>query len=84
MILSCWNTLVCKERIRSSLHPTIRKVFYYLNGTQSGKYYAAPFTWGGTGGFDTLTLANGNYILSGAYTDNAGDHAFSLTFTVRN
>jgi len=67
-----------------TFHPTIRKVFYYLNGTQSGKYYAAPFTWGGTNGFDTKTLANNTYTLSGAYTDSTGDHNFSIQFTVRN
>lgn len=74
---------IINVRPNLTLHPNTRKVFYYLNGSQSGKYYAAPFTWGGTG-FDTRTLANGTYTLAGTYTDNTGDHPFSITFTVSN
>ncbi|HTL48673.1 MAG TPA: Ig-like domain-containing protein [Verrucomicrobiae bacterium] len=63
----------------------VRKVAYYLNGTQSGKTYTSPFTWGGSGGFDTRTLANGTYTISGYYTTATGDKAFdAVTFTVKN
>ena len=63
-------------------HPGIRKVAYYLNGAQSGKYYAAPFTWGGVSGFDTQTLANGTYALAMVYTDGTGDHTVIVNFTI--
>ncbi len=65
-------------------HPGIRKVAYYLNGSQSGKYYSSPFTWGGSGGFDTRTLPNGNHTLSMTYTDSTGDHTATVSFTVNN
>ena len=65
-------------------HPGIRKISYYLNGTQSGKYYAAPFTWGGVNGYDSKTLVNGDYALSMTYTDNTGDHTVTVNFKVSN
>jgi hypothetical protein len=69
--------------------PGIRKVSYYLNGTQSGRVYQSPFMWGGlsgngTTGFDTRTLANGTYTLSMVYTDATGDHPLTVRFTVSN
>ncbi|MFZ5802832.1 MAG: fibronectin type III domain-containing protein [Candidatus Omnitrophota bacterium] len=72
-----------------TLHPGIRKVAYYLNGTKSGKVYQAPFLWGGpsgdgTTGFDTRTLADGNYTLAMGYTDATGDHGVQISFTVKN
>lgn len=67
-----------------NLNPDVKKVAYYLNGTQSGKEYTSPFTWGGSDGFDTTTLQNGSYTLSGAYTTRAGDTSFSISFTVDN
>ncbi len=72
-----------------SLHPGVKKAAYYLNGTKSGKVYSAPFYWGGVngtgiGGFDTRTLANGNYTFSMTYTDSAGDHTATVSFTVNN
>ncbi len=70
-------------------HPSVRKVAYYLNGSQSGKVYASPFFWGGpagngTAGFDTKTLADGNYSLSMGYTDSTGDHNAAISFIVNN
>ncbi len=70
-------------------YPSIRKVSYYLNGTQSGKVYQSPYFWGGptgngTGGFDTRTLANGTYTLAMVYTDSTGDHEKTISFTVLN
>lgn len=69
--------------------PGIRKVSYYLNGSQSGKVYQSPFLWGGlsgngTAGFDTRTLKNGSYKLDMVYTDAAGDHTVTVHFTVDN
>ena len=71
------------------VHPDVRKVAYYLNGTKSGKVYAAPYLWGGpngdgTMGFDTKTLANGNYTLGMIYTDSIGDHSVMVSFIVNN
>lgn len=70
-------------------HPGIRKVAYYLNGTQSGKVYASPYLWGGlagngTVGFDTRTLTDGNYTLGMVYTDGTGDHSVTISFEVNN
>lgn len=67
-----------------TLNPDIKKVSYYLNGTMSGREYAAPFTWGGSGGIDTTKMADGTYTLSGAYTTSSGDKSFTMTFTVKN
>lgn len=72
-----------------TLHPDVRKVAYYLNGTQSGKVYSSPFYWGGingngTAGFDTTTLSDGNFTLSMVYTDGTGDHGASISFIVNN
>lgn len=69
--------------------PGIRKVAYYLNGSQSGKVYQSPFMWGGTSGngttgFDTRNIADGNYTLSMTYTDSTGDHTLTLNFKVNN
>jgi hypothetical protein len=71
-------------------HPDVRKAAYYLDGAQSGKVYQAPFYWGGlsgdgTRGFDTRTLPNGTYTLSGYITTSTGDLAFAeITFTINN
>mgnify|MGYP000700242385 CR=1 FL=1 len=66
-------------------NPGVRKVSYYLNGAQSGKYYERPYYWGGNAGFDTRNLANGTYTLSGIYTTASGDTRFApVTFTVKN
>ena len=70
-------------------HPDVRKVAYYLNGAKSGKVYAAPYLWGGpngdgTTGFDTKTLADGNYTLGIVYSDSTGDHSVAVSFTVNN
>lgn len=63
----------------------VRKAAYYLNGTFSGRVYEKPFFWGGTSGFDTRTLANGTYTISGFYTTASGDQRFQpITFTVKN
>ena len=67
-----------------ALNPDIRKAAYYLNGTFVGREYSAPFTLGGTAGFDTTKLADGTYTLGGAYTTRTGDKTFSITFTVKN
>jgi hypothetical protein len=75
---------IVKIQPNLTLNPGIKKVAYYLNGTQSDKEYAAPFTWGGTAGYDTTKLADGTYTLSGAYTTSAGDVGFSITFIVNN
>jgi hypothetical protein len=69
--------------------PGIRKVAYYLNGSKSGKVYQSPFIWGGvngngTTGFDTRTIADGDYTLSMVYTDASGDHEILIQFTVNN
>jgi len=75
---------VIKVQPNLTLNPDIKKVAYYLNKTSSGKEYTAPFTWGGTAGFDTTKLADGNYTLAGAYTTGAGDQNFSISFVVKN
>ncbi len=75
---------IVKIQPNLTLNPDIRKVAYYLNGTQSDKEYTAPFTWGGVNGFDTTKLADGTYTLSGAYTTSTGDKGFSIAFTVQN
>lgn len=62
----------------------IKKVAYYLNGAKSGKIYEAPFTWGGSTGFDTRTLADGEYELSMVYTDAFGDHEIKIRFRTDN
>lgn len=76
------GTLFVKPNLQ--LNPTIRKISYYLNGTLSDRQYSAPYQWKGEAGFDTRTLNNGTYTLSGAYTTSAGDQNFSLTFIVNN
>lgn len=75
---------IIKIQPNLSLNPDVKKVSYYLNGALSGREYAAPFTWGGSGGIDTTKMADGTYTLSGAYTTNSGDKPFTLTFTVKN
>ena len=72
-----------------AVHPDVRKVSYYLDGSKSGKVYLSPFYWGGTngdgtGGFDTRTIADGNHTLSMGYTDSTGDHSVSVSFIVNN
>lgn len=66
--------------------PGIQKVRYYIDGSQSGVYYSAPFQWGGAAGFDTRALSNGPHMLSGAYTTwpDREDVQFQIDFTVQN
>jgi hypothetical protein len=80
---------VVEIRPNESQLPGLRKVAYYLNGTQSGKVYQSPFIWGGvsgngTAGFDTRTIADGDYTLAMVYTDAAGDHEIQIHFTINN
>jgi antitoxin component YwqK of YwqJK toxin-antitoxin module len=72
--------------IRPNLNklPGIRKIHFFLNDEQVGRVYEAPFIWGGPEGFDTRILKNGEYKLSGFYTDENGDHNFSIKFNVFN
>jgi hypothetical protein len=71
-------------------HPDLRKVAYYLDGTQFGRVYNPPFYWGGpsgdgTTGLDTTTLANGAYTVGGYITTNAGDIEFdAIQFFIAN
>lgn len=67
-----------------SLNPDVRKAAYYLNGTLVGREYAPTYAFGGADGFDTSTIANGKYILTGSYTTGSGDTNFTITFTVNH
>ncbi len=69
---------------RADLLGETKKSAFYLNGTKAGKSYEAPYVWGGPDGFDTSTLPDGTYTLSGAITTAEGDQEFSITFTVQN
>lgn len=65
-------------------NPDVKKVAYYLNSNSHSKEYSSPFYFGGVDGFDTRTLADGEYNLAGAYTTKTGDHHFSINFIVKN
>lgn len=62
----------------------VQSIRYYINGTLVGRYYEAPFTMGGSAGFDTTKLADGTYSLGGTIKTSSGDVPFSLLFTVNN
>lgn len=68
----------------SSILGSIKKVAYYIDGSKSGKEYSKPFTWGGSSGFNTRSLANGQHTLTVVYTTASGDKEIELTFKVQN
>jgi|GEM_PF-928648 len=61
-----------------TLNPSIRKVFYYLNGTKYAQAYTSPFSLL----LDPAKLAKGTHTLKMIYTTSTGDKNYSVTFTV--